>query len=199
MRYLLCALLGYFIGTVNLAYFLAQYRGFDIRSKGSQNAGASNAVITMGWKAGAAVCLADIGKAVAAVWLCRAVFPGLPLIGVVAGVGCVLGHIFPFYLKFHGGKGFAAYLGMVLAIDWRVFLATLAVVAVITLVTNYIALGTFYTVLSFPVYLAVSGRGGWAMPVLAAAASCVILYKHIPNIRRMLSGQEIGLRQARKS
>lgn len=194
VAYVICIIVSYFIGTVNLAYFFAQYKGFDIWSRGSHNAGASNAVITMGWKIGVIVALADILKAVAAVTLCKSVFPGRPLIGVIAGVACVIGHIFPFYLKFHGGKGFASYLGMILAIDWRVFIVTAIGVLLITVITNYIVLGTFATVLSFPVYLYLSGSG-WLLAVVAAVASCVILYKHIPNMIRLAKGEEIGLRQ----
>lgn len=137
-------------------------KGFDIRSTGSQNAGASNAFITMGAKSGVAVGLCDMAKSCAAALLAALLFPSLPGAAAVAGTAAVLGHIFPFYLKFRGGKGFAPFLGLTLALDWRFFLGILAAVLIITLVTDYIVIGTFTTIVSFPTYLGVfARRDGW--------------------------------------
>ena len=110
--YPLIVLIGYLLGSLNLATLLAKRRGVDIRAGGSGNPGASNTVTLMGWKAGVLVALHDIGKGILAVWLCAKLFPAVPFSGAVAGVACVLGHIFPFYLHFRGGKGFATYLGI---------------------------------------------------------------------------------------
>ena len=104
--YMLVVLIGYLLGSLNLALLLARLKGVDIRAGGSGNPGASNAVTLMGWKAGALVALHDIGKGILAVWLCTRLFPALPYCGAAAGVACVLGHIFPFYTRFRGGKGF---------------------------------------------------------------------------------------------
>lgn len=106
----------------------------------------------------------------------------------------VMGHIFPFYLRFRGGKGFASFLGMILALDWRFFLGILVAVLLITLITDYVVMGTFTTIVSFPLYLLVLHRGA-IMAAIVAAASLVILCKHFVNIRRLLTGQEIGLRR----
>ena len=194
LLYLLCAAGGYLLGCLNPAYLLARRKGFDIRRRGSQGAGASNALITMGWRCAVLVALADIGKAALAAWLAASLLQ-LPAAGAVAGTACVLGHIFPFYLGFRGGKGFAPFLGLILALDWRFWLGILAAVLLITLITDYVALGTLTTVVAFPIWSAATGR------VLAAAvicaASAVIFAKHLVNIRRMLAGREIGLRRAR--
>ena len=181
MSYILAALLGYALGCLSPAYLLARRKGFDIRSTGSQNAGASNAFITMGAKSGVAVGLCDMAKSCAA---------------AVAGTAAVLGHIFPFYLKFRGGKGFAPFLGLTLALDWRFFLGILAAVLIITLVTDYIVIGTFTTIVSFPTYLGVFARSGWMVVCVVCVASVVIFAKHFVNIKRLLTGQEIGLRRA---
>ena len=111
MEYLLTILGGYLLGCSNMALYLSVIKKVDIRAGGSGNLGASNAVILMGWGAGVLTAVHDIGKAILAVIAARMIFPELEHIGAVAGVSCVLGHIYPFYLKFKGGKGFASYLG----------------------------------------------------------------------------------------
>lgn len=193
--YLLAAAIGYAFGCLNLAYFLARVRGFDIREKGSNNAGASNATITMGLKTGVAVGVHDIAKSCLAALLAGFLLPDLPYAAVVAGVAAVLGHIFPFYLRFRGGKGLASFLGLILALDWRFFLAAILVLLVITLVTDYIALGTFTAIVSFPAYLFLRHMG-MILVALVSVASAVILWKHMENIRRLAAGKEIGLRRA---
>lgn len=195
MLYALAALLGYLLGSLNLAWFLSRARGFDIRAHGSNNAGASNATITMGLKFGVAVAVHDMAKSCAAGLLAGLLFPSLPAAPAVAAVAAVLGHIFPFYLKFRGGKGFAPFLGLTLALDWRFFLAILLAVLLITLITDYIVLGTFTTIVSFPIYLLCIRSG---VPVIAVVclASLVIFCKHFVNLKRLAAGQEIGLRRA---
>lgn len=193
--YIPAALLGYLLGSLNLAWFLSRARGFDIRTHGSNNAGASNATITMGLKFGAAVAIHDIAKSCAAGLLAGALFPALPAASAVAAVAAVLGHIFPFYLKFRGGKGFAPFLGLTLALDWRFFLAILLAVLLITLITDYIVLGTFTAIVSFPIYLLCT-RSGVLVVVAVCVASLVIFCKHFVNLRRLATGQEIGLRRA---
>lgn len=123
IRYILVILLSYVLGCSNMALYLSKLRGVDMRKGGSGNLGASNAMILMGWKAGIIVAVHDIGKAVVAVVLAKHFCPGLPLIGAAAGVACVLGHMFPFYLRFRGGKGLASYLGMTIALNWKFALA----------------------------------------------------------------------------
>ena len=100
IRYILVILLSYVLGCSNMALYLSKLRGVDMRKGGSGNLGASNAMILMGWKAGIIVAVHDIGKAVVAVVLAKHFCPSLPLIGAAAGVACVLGHMFPFYLRF---------------------------------------------------------------------------------------------------
>ena len=196
LSYLAVILIGYLLGTSNMAVYLAARKKIDLREKGSGNPGASNAMILMGWPAGVLVGVHDIGKAVLAVLLLGRLFPSLPLCGVVAGVACVLGHIFPFYLRFRGGKGFAAYVGMALALEWRFALLLLAAVVLVTLLTDYIVLGTMLTVISFPVYCAVTHS--LLMAAVLCVASGVILFKHRVNLVRIVRGTEIGLRSANR-
>ncbi len=196
MKYILCILIGYILGTVNYAYIIGRLKGFDIRTKGSTNAGASNATVTMGWRVGVMVGICDISKAFIAVIVAKWLFPELQLAGVVAGVACIIGHIFPFYLKFRGGKGFASYMGMILALDWKFFLVIGVVIIIITVVTDYIALATLSTVVVYPIYLILT-KIEIIVPLIVAIASIVMIFKHLDNIKRIMSGKEIGLRSAR--
>lgn len=196
LPYLATILIGYLLGCSNLAVYLAALKGVDLRANGSGNPGASNAMLLMGWWAGILVAVHDVGKAVAAVYLCEVLFPGAPLVGAVAGVSCVLGHMFPFYLRFRGGKGFASYFGMALALNWRAALVIAVAVLVITLITDYIVLGTMTTVISFPIYSAVTDS--YLAALLLSLASLVIIYKHRTNLVHIFQGTEIGLRSAHR-
>lgn len=194
--YLPVVLIGYLLGCSNMAWYLAKSKGVDIRGKGSGNPGASNAMILMGWKAGVLVGLHDIGKAALAVLICRGLFPSLPLAGEIAGAACVLGHLFPFYLGFRGGKGFASYLGAVAALNWRFALGLGVAIILLVLVTDYMVVGTMTTVISYPVYNLLI-RHFWSALVLALV-SLLIVYKHRENFKRILNGTEIGLRRANR-
>ena len=193
--YGIIALMGYLFGCSNLAFFLGKARGFDIRKLGSNNAGASNATITMGLKIGILVGLHDVLKSFAAALLAGFLFPAVPGAAAVAGVAAVIGHIFPFYLTFQGGKGFASFLGLILALDWKFCLAILAAVLLITVVTDYIVLGTMTTIISFPVYLFITHVGSIIL-FAVLAASLIIFIKHFVNFKRLCTGEEIGLRRA---
>ena len=196
MAYLIAALTGYLMGCSNLAYFLAKARGFDIRTKGSNNAGASNATITMGLKIGVLVAVHDVLKATLAALVISLLFPSTPNAGLVAGGCAVMGHIFPFYLKKGGGKGFASFMGLILALDWKFFLAIALLALIITVVTDYIVCATMTTVATFPVHLFFFLQNNWLPAILVAAVSLVIIYKHIPNFGKLARGEEIGLRTA---
>lgn len=112
---LACVAAGYFIGCINPAFIIGRIKGYDVRSSGSKNAGASNTVIMAGKLAGVLVALLDIFKAALSWRLCQALFPQFALAGILGGVACILGHMFPVFLHFCGGKGLACIGGVVLA------------------------------------------------------------------------------------
>lgn len=194
MGYIIAVLTGYLMGCSNMAYYLAKLRKADLRAGGSGNLGASNAVVLLGWRAGVLTALHDIGKAVLAVLVLKWLFPAVEHIGAVAGVSCVLGHIFPFYLKFKGGKGFASYFGMTLALNWKLALCIAIAVILVTLITDYIVCGTVTTIVTVPVYMFFTS--GWILAAILCVATAVIFYKHRENFPRMLNGTELGLRSA---
>ena len=192
MAYLMIVLAAYLLGSSNMAYWLSLINKVDIRKNGSGNLGASNATVLLGWGAGVIVAVHDIGKAVLAVLLAKLLFPELEYAGAAAGVACVLGHIFPFYLKFKGGKGLASFLGAVTALNWKVGIALAVLLVVITLVTDFIALGTLTVSVAGPVGIwLVTGK--IIVPLILCIATVVMIFKHIENIHRILNRTEIGL------
>ena len=192
MKYLLCIVIGYLIGTINPSYIIAKIRGFDIRERGSKNAGASNALILFGKVLGVTCALLDIAKATFAIWLCGKLFPELTYSFVVTGVSCILGHIFPFYMKFKGGKGLACLGGMILAFDWRVFLIMLACEIVIALVTNYICFVPLTASVVFPIVYGIMRHNLWGALILCLVVP-VMLFKHKENLVRIKNGTEMRL------
>ena len=197
VSYALIVLLAYLLGTSNLAYFIARRRGINILQTGTGNPGASNAMMLLGWKTGILVGLHDIGKAFLAAFLAGLLFPELPLSREVAGAACVLGHLFPFYLSFRGGKGFASTLGMIAALNWRFVLLLGVAIIVVVLITDYIVAGTVLTVVSYPVYCLATHQ--LIAAAILAGIALIILFKHRGNFVRIWKGTEVGLRRAHKS
>lgn len=196
LLYIAILLLAYLMGCSNMALYLSKYKGVDLRAAGSGNLGASNAMVLMGWGPGVIVAVHDIGKALLAVVLARHFGQGLPFIGAAAGVACVLGHMFPFFLRFRGGKGFASYLGMTLALNWKFALLVMVIVALVTLISDYIVVGTVTSVILVPAYMAFTH--GLYFSAILCIATAAILIKHRENYVRIYRGTEIGLRKANR-
>ena len=196
LLYIAILLLAYLMGCSNMALYLSKYKGADLRAAGSGNLGASNAMVLMGWGPGVIVAVHDIGKALLAVVLARHFGQGLPFIGAAAGVACVLGHMFPFFLRFRGGKGFASYLGMTLALNWKFALLVMVIVALVTLISDYIVVGTVTSVILVPAYMAFTH--GLYFSAILCIATAAILIKHRENYVRIYRGTEIGLRKANR-
>lgn len=193
MGYLIAIVLGYFMGSSNLAYYIAKMKKVDLRAGGSGNLGGSNATVMMGWGAGVLVTVHDVAKAMVASLIVMHLFPDLPYVGAAAGVASVLGHIFPFYLKFNGGKGFACYIGMLLALNWKFALVIIVLSVVITVITDYIVMATTTTVVVSPIYFAFSS---WGVALIMLIATTVIIFKHRANYVRIYKRTELGLRSA---
>lgn len=190
MKYVFCILIGYLIGAINPSYIIAKLRGFDIREKGSKNAGASNALILFGKVLGVGCALFDIAKAAFAIWLCARLFSELAYSFAVTGVACILGHVFPFYMKFRGGKGLACLGGMILAFEWRVFLVMLAIEIVVAFVTDYICFVPMTASAIFPfVYLIM--RRDVPGALIIALILPLMLYKHKENLKRIKQKTEM--------
>ena len=184
-----CILLGYLIGCINPAYIVGKRKGFDIRKRGSGNAGASNAVIVMGKKAGVLSALFDIFKAVLVVSLATKLFADLVYAKILAGVSCIVGHIFPVFMGFRGGKGLACLGGLILAYDWKIFLIMLLAELLIAFAVDYICVVPITASLAFPVIYAVQSKEPIGTFILLGCA-VLILFKHMENLQRIRNGSE---------
>ena len=193
LPYVFCMVAGYLAGAVNFAWLLAKKRGFDIRTKGSGNAGTTNAGRTMGSGVAAVVFVCDALKCTIMVWFAGFLFHDSPSIATVMMASCVLGHLYPFYLEFQGGKGIAVLLGSALAFDWRLFLILVVGIAVITFITDYMFIGTLSASVGYLIWAIVTGRSGWDIAIMVLTVA-LIFWKHRKNFIRLFKGNELGVR-----
>ena len=193
MRSLTCLLIGYILGSVSPAAVLGWFKKTDLRHSGTGNLGATNTILVMGKKLGMLVMLLDILKSFLAAKLAAWIFDGYSLAGLLAALGAVIGHIYSVFLHFHGGKGVAAFVGMI--IFYRpVFFPILAGFAIfLMLVTNLGVVGPTSAALLFPVMVYWDSRN-LSMALICAAAGVLILLSHRNNIRKLRSGDEILVR-----
>ena len=211
MERLVCLVVGYVFGLFQTGYIYGKMHGVDIRKMGSGNVGSTNALRTMGIKAGAITFLGDCFKCVTAVLVVRSIyattFPDiLPLLSLYAGFGAVLGHNYPFYLKFKGGKGIAVTAGIILATDLKITAVCLIVFVVIVAVTRFVSLGSLTVSVLFLAGLIIEGQLGMygmsqnALLEMYAVGLLFVLsafFRHRANIRRLREGTEskIGVKK----
>ncbi len=186
---------GYAIGCLHGSVVAQNISGINLKETGVKNAGASNAIIVLGKKFGALVAAIDIGKGALAVLLVHlfSVNEGLPaddiaLLLFSAGAATVVGHNFPFYMQFNGGKGTATVIGVLLALDWRFGLIGFALLVVVALTTNFLVFGVLMLYVTF-LALALWSEGYWPV-VIASVLFMLAVWKHIENFRRIKEGSE---------
>ena len=192
--------LAYLLGSIPFGYLLVKiFRKQDIRATGSGNIGATNVARSGAKGLGIATLLLDLGKAFLAVKIAQHLAPGNYDIAVAAAVAAILGHVYPVWLGFRGGKGVASALGVFLALTWPSALAILGVFIVVVAITRYVSLASIIAAAVFPIF------GFWFVPyrtpiVIAGflLIPLIIIAKHHQNIRRLLSGTEsrFGSRKA---
>lgn len=204
MERLICLLIGYACGLFETGYFYGKLHHIDIREHGSGNSGATNTLRTLGKKAGLIVFLGDALKCVLATVIVYFIYRNtksdmLPLLKMYAGAGAVLGHNYPFYLKFKGGKGIAATGGLIFATNFGMAAIAFAIFAAVVAVTRYVSVGSLVVVLVFIAEVVVYGQLGhfhMAQPYLYELYAIAVLlavsafYKHRANIVRLKNGKE---------
>lgn len=191
--------LAYLLGSIPTGYLLVKlFRHEDIRSVGSGNIGATNVLRSGGKGLGAATFLLDVLKGAAAVWLgallASVLLPGMPFrdAQALAAVSAVLGHMFPVWLHFRGGKGVATGFGVFLVAAPLAALASIGLFAIVLLVTRYVSLGSILGAASFPFFAWFMVHEDKPVPYIAAQifVALLIVLKHHQNIRRLLNGTE---------
>lgn len=210
---IICLAVGYLFGLFQTGYFVGRLKHRDIRNYGSGNSGTTNAMRVLGKKAGAAVFIGDLLKSVLACLLIRWAAGRFGLedekivLTLYAGLGAILGHNFPFYLNFKGGKGIASSWGLSLVLDWRIALISIVVFVVTIFTTKYVSLGSMIGTASFAViWFILIGTGLLEIPYGQTFEASIVLvfivllaiYRHKGNIRRLIDGTENRMGQKQK-
>ena len=193
--------LAYLLGSIPFGYLLVRFfRKEDIRNTGSGNIGATNVVRSGAKGLGLLTLLLDTLKAFAAVKIAQHIAPGDTDLAALAAVFAVLGHVFPVWLSFRGGKGVASALGVFLALSWPAALSALAVFILVTAISRYVSLGSIIASASLPVFLMIFEPS--RSPIYISSAiflALLIIVKHRANIARLKSGTENRLGSKKKS
>lgn len=191
---IICLAVGYAFGCFSTGYFVGKWNHIDIRKYGSGNSGTTNALRTLGFKAGVITFLGDALKAVIPIMLVRCFFSEtgneLQLLLLYTGLGVVSGHNFPVWLHFKGGKGIAATAGVMLAFDWRFGLAAAITFFAIAAITRYVSLGSLALSLLFPIAVLIFYPGDIHMLLVSLIFTILAYVKHRGNIVRLLNGTE---------
>ena len=202
MERLICLAIGYVCGLLQTGYLVGKVNHIDIRKEGSGNAGSTNAVRVMGWKAGAMTFAGDVLKCVLAVVIARILFKDsecVPLLAMYAGLGATLGHNFPFYLKFKGGKGIAVLAGLVVSTGLELVPIPLAAFLIAVVITRYISLGSLLASSMFFLEVIVFGQLGWfhmasnylmELYILTGILMVLAWVRPKDNIKRLMAGEE---------
>ena len=196
--------LGYFLGAIPFGYILVRATGGgDIRYVGSGNIGATNVARTSGWSVGVATLFFDAAKGFLAVWLAGHFSGGSIRIMMFAGLAAILGHVFPAWLQFKGGKGVATALGVFLAICWTATAAAVFLFLLVALFYRYVSLASISAAASLPLLVYLLYAPGHAPPtavsVCTLLAAVLVIVKHRDNIERLLAGTEPRFEMGRKN
>ncbi|MEE3468397.1 MAG: glycerol-3-phosphate acyltransferase [Eubacterium sp.] len=206
---------GYFFGSFSTGYFLGNKKGHNIQAEGSGNIGTTNALRTMGKAAGALTFLGDLAKAFIPTLLVRFLYCSYVgygedltyIVTLITGLGVFIGHIFPFYLHFKGGKGIAVSAAVIVATSadagigvWMIFIG-LALFIIIVALTRYVSLGSLVVLWYFPIYIILKFRESpyfWLAMALGLTFLTLSYIKHAGNIKRLLNGTERKLFEKKK-
>lgn len=197
------AVISYLLGSLNFGVILSKkIEKDDVRTHGSGNAGSTNMLRSFGTKAGILTIVGDMLKVFLAIFIAVKIFEHTPMLLVsnpftniilfvkaYAGFFCVIGHIFPCFFKFKGGKGVATSGGMVFAIDWRIALILLAVFIVVVLVTRYVSLGSIIMAVLYPVMMYLFYHAA-DLTIIAVVFKVIVLLTHMPNIAKLVTHTE---------
>lgn len=211
--YICMAIVAYLLGSVNFSVIISKkIAGFDVREKGSGNAGSTNVLRTVGKKAAVLTLICDILKGIVAILIgviIGKIFKNIDreLITQIAGIAVVLGHTFPIFFKFKGGKGVATSLGVLLMSNWQIGLICLVFALVLMILTKMVSLGSCGAAVLFPVLtlfinenytVLTDGKNGKVYFIYSIILAAIVLYNHRTNIKRMLDGTENKLNFSKK-
>lgn len=195
--------LGYFLGSIPFGYLLVRAKGGgDIRQIGSGNIGATNVARTSGWSVGVATLVLDAAKGGLAVWIAGHFSGGSVRIMIFAGLAAIVGHVFPVWLQFHGGKGVATALGVFLVVCWPAAATAVILFILVALFYRYVSLASISAAAALPllIYVLYAPRHAppTAVSVCTLLAAVIVIAKHRDNIERLLAGTEPRFHMGKK-
>ncbi|MDO4479260.1 MAG: glycerol-3-phosphate acyltransferase [Lachnospiraceae bacterium] len=193
MKIMLCIIIGYLLGCLSPAAYLSRVKQTNLRENGTGNLGATNTMLVMGKGFGIMVALIDIAKAFVAVKVGALLAPATACAGILAGFAAIVGHIFPFYMHFKGGKGLATFGGLLLGVDAKLFVFLLVVAIIAMLVVNYSVAAPMSAAVLFPILYHRTHTDPYSM-MIAVAVSALIIVVHLSNITRAREGNEMKIR-----
>ena len=201
---IIVALIAYLIGSTNFSIIISKkMAGFDIREKGSGNAGTTNMLRAVGKKAAVITLICDILKGVVSILI--AVLAGKivknldnALLVQLAGIFVIIGHTFPVFFKFKGGKGIATALGVLLMINWQIGLICLIFALVLMALTKMVSVGSIAAAILFPIlvafidqnYIVQTSNSNWSYLVFSIIVALLVIFNHRANVQRILNGTE---------
>lgn len=204
MERVICVVLGYVFGLFQTSYIYGRMNGIDIRKHGSGNAGTTNMIRTLGLKAGVITFIGDVLKCMAAVAIMRLIFGEkyehiIKVFSLYTAAGVILGHNFPFYLGFRGGKGIAASVGFVLSFDPLLSALGITTFILVFLLTHYVSLGSLIIYIAFVIEIILLGQHGYfaleqnylnEMYAVSIFLMILAFWMHRANIGRLIRGEE---------
>ena len=198
MRYFICILLAYLIGSLSPSALIAKIKHVNLKKEGTKNLGATNTAIVFGKKFGAVVMTFDIVKGFLAFKLATWIVPEIEWLAMACGFAAIVGHCFPFYLKFKGGKGLAAFGGMVLAYNPILFAFLLASAVILLLIVNHSFIMPFYAGIAFTTFTMMT-ESNLLLLLCAVFSSSVLIAKHFTNLTQAIRGKDIKIRSYLKN
>jgi len=197
MHYLILIFFAYLLGSIPTAVWLGKWiHGIDVRQYGSKSAGATNTIRVLGLKVGLPVLFIDALKGFCAVYLgyvlpCNLNDEHMAIFLVILAIAAVLGHVFPIFAKFKGGKGVATLLGIALAIFPYIVLILIGIFAIVFIITRYVSLASMSAAIAFPfISILIFNNTEWAYIIFAVIVAIFVPLTHIKNIKRLLNGTE---------
>jgi len=198
MEYFLIIVLSYLIGTINPAHLITRHKKkIDIRDVNSKNAGTSNVAMTLGLKWGVVVGLLDLFKGFIPVLIVRFIFPDNDIYWVLSGLSAIIGHVYPFHMGFKGGKGTATFGGVCFALLPLITTGLFIGFFIVLIISDYIVVPTILGVVAIPIIMYFNDFS-YISVGLIVIYTALSLYKHVPNIVRLIKKQEVGLKEGLK-
>ena len=190
MKYIWILMIGYLTGCISPAALIGKIKNVDLKSEGTKNLGATNTALVLGKASGLFVMVFDILKSVFASQVCSILFPQLSYAGMLACIGCIVGHCFPVFLHFRGGKGLASFGGMVWAYNPWFFVAIVIPGVILMAILNTGVAVPLLACVMFPLLVAIY-RNGAVDTLLAIIASIIIVIMHWGNLKRALNRKDV--------